>query len=163
MSRHGSLRCSPSPVKSRILLQTRDHPRPFPRPGVPLLLSSSSPTVILQLLASVPRPQCHEAVIMAFQSSVFRNGQWVTETVNLQDALRASAVPKPTSAPRAEPPVCGLLSTTIVESPVVHWALPVRLRSRAHNDVAFIGVSPFSFSEKSVSYCLFTLCCCSEI
>lgn len=97
---------------------------------------------------------------MAFQSSVFRDGQWVTETVNLQDALRASAVPKPTSAPRAEPPVCGLLSTTIVESPVVHWALPVRLRSRAHNDVAFIGVSPFSFSDLSVFLllCLSTLC-----
>ena len=95
---------------------------------------------------------------MAFQSSVYRDGQWVTETVNLEDALRVSAAPKPTAAPRPKPPVCGLLSRTVIESPVVHWALSVRLRSHSHNDVAFVGVSPLYFSRLHRSNLLVILC-----
>lgn len=78
---------------------------------------------------------------MAFQSSVLRDGEWVTETVNFQDALKASTAPKPAAEPRPEVPTCGILSSTVVESPVIHWILPVRLRSQWSNDVAFIGVS----------------------
>lgn len=78
---------------------------------------------------------------MAFQTNILRDGEWVTETVNLQAALRASAAPRPSSDPPPEPPVCGLLSKTLVESPILRWILPVRLRSNSHNDIAFIGVS----------------------
>jgi hypothetical protein len=79
---------------------------------------------------------------MAFQSSVLRDGEWVTETVSFQDALKASSsVPKTTSDLNTKRPACGILSKTIIESPVVHWVLPVWLRSRSHNDLAFIGVS----------------------
>lgn len=78
---------------------------------------------------------------MAFQTRVLRDGEWVTETVNLQAALRASAAPQLAAEPLPQPPVCGILSQTIVESPVVRWVLPVRLRSSTHNDIAFIGVS----------------------
>lgn len=82
---------------------------------------------------------------MAFQSSVFRDGEWVTETVNFQDALKASTgVPKTNADPDPKPPACGIISRTVIESPVVHWILPVWLRSPSHNDVAFIGVSTFS-------------------
>ncbi|EHK20253.1 uncharacterized protein TRIVIDRAFT_58763 [Trichoderma virens Gv29-8] len=76
---------------------------------------------------------------MAFQTRVLRDGEWVTETVNLQAALKASAAPQLASEPLPQPPVCGILSQTIVESPVVRWVLPVRLRSSTHNDIAFIG------------------------
>lgn len=79
---------------------------------------------------------------MAFQSSVLRDGQWVTETVNIQDALKASIAPKATpSAPRPEPPKCGVVSRTLIESPVVNRIYPVRIRSESHNDIAFVGVS----------------------
>src|SRR5690349_10532606 len=79
---------------------------------------------------------------MAFQSSVLRDGEWVTQTVNFQDALKASSTtPKVASDPSLKAPECGILSRTIIESPVVHWILPVCLRSRSHNDIAFIGVS----------------------
>ncbi|KAF7547792.1 hypothetical protein G7Z17_g7475 [Cylindrodendrum hubeiense] len=84
---------------------------------------------------------------MAFQSSVLRDGEWVTETVNFQDALKASTAPKPAAEPRPEVPTCGILSSTIVESPVVHWVLPVRLRSQLSNDVAFIGDRFVQISE----------------
>ncbi|KAJ6444241.1 thermotolerance protein [Purpureocillium lavendulum] len=82
---------------------------------------------------------------MAFQTSVLRDGEWVTETVNFHAALQhasaaaAASAPGPTLDTQATPPVCGILSRTVVESPIVHWVLPVRLRSKAHNDIAFIG------------------------
>lgn len=80
---------------------------------------------------------------MAFQTSFLRDGEWVTETVNYQAALKqASAVPPrgTNTDPRLGPPVCGILSRTFVESPIVRRILAARLRSRSHNDVAFIGV-----------------------
>ncbi|KAK7415630.1 hypothetical protein QQX98_005774 [Neonectria punicea] len=76
---------------------------------------------------------------MAFHSSVLRDGEWVTETVNFQDALKASTAPKPTTEPFPEVPTCGILSTTVLESPVIHWVFPARLRSHDSNDVAFVG------------------------
>ncbi|KAK5998199.1 hypothetical protein PT974_00571 [Cladobotryum mycophilum] len=84
---------------------------------------------------------------MAFQTSFLRDGEWITETVNLQAALKASAAPQAASDPLPEPPVCGILSQTIVESPIVHWVLPVRLRSKEHNDIAFIGDHSVQISE----------------
>ncbi|KAG5983839.1 hypothetical protein E4U55_006989 [Claviceps digitariae] len=84
---------------------------------------------------------------MAFQTSILRNGEWVTETVNLQAALKASATPKAATRPHLDPPSCGILSRTIVESPIVHWILPARLRSEAHNDIAFVGDHFVQISE----------------
>ncbi|RSM08014.1 hypothetical protein CDV31_008317 [Fusarium ambrosium] len=84
---------------------------------------------------------------MAFQSSVLRDGEWVTETVNFQDALKASTTPKTNPKPRVEPPICGVLTRTLIESPVVHWVLPVWIRSRSYNDVAFVGDHFVQISE----------------
>ncbi|KAG6017036.1 hypothetical protein E4U54_008585 [Claviceps lovelessii] len=84
---------------------------------------------------------------MAFQTSILRDGEWVTETVNLQAALKASATPKAATRPHLDPPSCGVLSRTIVESPIVHWILPARLRSEAHNDIAFVGDHSVQISE----------------
>lgn len=78
---------------------------------------------------------------MAFQTSLLRDGEWVTETVYLQAALKASGASKAVEEPQNKPPACGLLARTVIDSPIVHWVLPVRLRSKRHNDVAFIGVS----------------------
>ncbi|KAF5025461.1 hypothetical protein F66182_2437 [Fusarium sp. NRRL 66182] len=85
---------------------------------------------------------------MAFQSSVLRDGEWVTQTVSFQDALKASsAAPKTASDPYPEAPACGILSRTLIESPVVHWVLPAWLRSRSHNDIAFVGDRFVQISE----------------
>ncbi len=78
---------------------------------------------------------------MAFQTNVLRDGQWVTETVNLQAALEASAFEKPPSDPDPpEPPTLGVLTRTVVESPVTKWILPLSIRSTKQTDIAFIGV-----------------------
>ncbi|RDA85606.1 hypothetical protein CP532_0890 [Ophiocordyceps camponoti-leonardi (nom. inval.)] len=80
---------------------------------------------------------------MAFQTSVLRDGEWVTETVNFQSVLRQASAAAASAGPivdqRPERPPFGLLSRTIVQSPIVHRVLPVRLRSKLHNDIAFIG------------------------
>ncbi|KAF5638906.1 thermotolerance [Fusarium tjaetaba] len=85
---------------------------------------------------------------MAFQSSVLRDGEWVTQTVNFQDALKASSTTaKAAENPSLKAPECGILSRTVIESPVVHWILPVCLRSLSHNDIAFIGDRFVQISE----------------
>lgn len=65
----------------------------------------------------------------------------MTERVDLHSLLKSRAAPKAPSAqePR-ESPRCGLLTKTVVESPLVNSILPVRLRSAENNDIAFVGV-----------------------
>ncbi|PHH71027.1 hypothetical protein CDD80_5568 [Ophiocordyceps camponoti-rufipedis] len=84
---------------------------------------------------------------MAFQTNVLRDGEWVTETVNIQSALRQQALAAAAAGGSAggpveqdpEPSSFGLLSRTVVQSPIVQRVIPVRLRSKLHNDIAFIG------------------------
>lgn len=80
---------------------------------------------------------------MAFQTNVFRDGEWVTETVNLHAVLESQkATPKGQTQPDLlKPPRCGLLTRTLVGSARANLILPARLRSPDHNDIAFIGVS----------------------
>ncbi|KAG9257331.1 mono-functional DNA-alkylating methyl methanesulfonate N-term-domain-containing protein [Emericellopsis atlantica] len=74
------------------------------------------------------------------RTNVLRNGQWVFEMVDSRDALDTSAEPgQPESMKTSTQPRCGLLSTTVFDSPNVNKILPVRLRSNKHNDIAFIS------------------------
>lgn len=76
---------------------------------------------------------------MAFQTNVFRGGEWVTQTIDLEAILKpkvqAPKKPQPVKAPQ-----CGLLTKTVTESRLIDHILPVRLRGPQYNDVAFIGV-----------------------
>ncbi|GME23857.1 Cleavage/polyadenylation specificity factor A subunit [Neofusicoccum parvum] len=81
---------------------------------------------------------------MALQTGVFENGQWVTRRVSIQDILqqnsqRESHQEQPPFKPPMEQPVVGLLSRTVLQSPVVNWIIPARVRNREKNDVVFIG------------------------
>lgn len=80
---------------------------------------------------------------MAFQSQVFENGQWITRTNNLRDIINRNTATRPTEGANniRHAPHCGIMTRTVVQSPLAHWILPVRLRSDKHKDVAFIGVS----------------------
>ncbi|TDZ16631.1 hypothetical protein Cob_v010547 [Colletotrichum orbiculare MAFF 240422] len=85
---------------------------------------------------------------MAFQTNVFRDGQWRTETVDLNAVMRGSTTAAaPAAPPLATPPNCGLLTRTVIESPIARWVLPALLRSAHHNDVAFVGDRYVSISE----------------
>jgi hypothetical protein len=80
---------------------------------------------------------------MALQTNVLQDGQWVTQTVDVRSVIEANdnVVKKPTFQPSSRPVTCGILSRTVLESPVTHWVLSARLRSLQQNDIAFIGVS----------------------
>ncbi|KAL0776575.1 hypothetical protein CaCOL14_007862 [Colletotrichum acutatum] len=85
---------------------------------------------------------------MAFQTNVFRNGAWVTETIDLQTVLRGSTTNTSAVAPSLPaPPSCGILTRTVIDSPIARWVLPARLRSAHHNDVAFVGDRYVSINE----------------
>ena len=45
--------------------------------------------------------------------------------------------------PEQEPPPYGILTRTLIHSPVVKQIIPARIRSRDFNDVVFVGVRSF--------------------
>ncbi|KAK7928224.1 mono-functional DNA-alkylating methyl methanesulfonate N-term-domain-containing protein [Apiospora marii] len=77
---------------------------------------------------------------MALQTNVFEGGQWVTRTLEPTELFKGTTAAKSKTKPRpAEPPNYGILTRTIIDSPVIRWVLPVHLRSSRNHDVAFIG------------------------
>ncbi|KAK8011479.1 mono-functional DNA-alkylating methyl methanesulfonate N-term-domain-containing protein [Apiospora arundinis] len=77
---------------------------------------------------------------MALQHNVFEGGRWVTRPLDPLELFRETTAAKPKARPRpAEPPNYGILTRTIIDSPVIRWVLPVHLRSSRNHDVAFIG------------------------
>ncbi|KUJ10314.1 uncharacterized protein LY89DRAFT_740042 [Mollisia scopiformis] len=80
---------------------------------------------------------------MAFESSTLVNGAWTTRTFDVNTALRHFDQQDKDNAANQmaieTTPKLGLLTQTVVRSPLVHWILPVRLRDNRIHDVAFIG------------------------
>lgn len=81
---------------------------------------------------------------MAFETSSLVNGQWTTRTMGV-DAVLQHYNQEDKEARMAhveveQAPTLGLLTQTVIRSPLAHWILPVRLRSQESNDVAFVGV-----------------------
>lgn len=61
--------------------------------------------------------------------------------MNLETILSKNTVQEQFKPDIDKPPNAGLLTQTIVQSPISRWILPVRLGNDDDNDVAFIGVS----------------------
>ncbi|KAG4443770.1 hypothetical protein IFR05_000761 [Cadophora sp. M221] len=80
---------------------------------------------------------------MALATSSLVDGEWVTRTLDVNTVLRhydqqdREAVTTLKEVERA--PKLGLLTQTVIRSPLVHWILPIRLRDKESIDVAFIG------------------------
>jgi hypothetical protein len=95
-------------------------------------------------------------VTMAFATNTLVNGEWTTRTIDVNAVLRHyDQQDKEASANAMEverPPVLGLLTQTVIRSPLVHWILPVRLRDLNTNDVAFIGVGELSSIYRTIAY-----------
>jgi hypothetical protein len=79
------------------------------------------------------------------QTEVLVNGQWTTQHVTLDEILaneRQQAEAAATSKQQRLPdplPHLGLLSRTVLRSPIVNWIFPARVRHKRFNDVVFIG------------------------
>ncbi|KAI1330850.1 mono-functional DNA-alkylating methyl methanesulfonate N-term-domain-containing protein [Xylariaceae sp. FL0255] len=86
----------------------------------------------------------------SIQTQVFENNRWVTRTVDPMELLaqsRSDARPHTNTAEESsKPPPYGVLTKTVVPSPITRWILPVQLRASRYNDVALVG-------NRSVSIC----------
>ncbi|KAI0014250.1 hypothetical protein F4779DRAFT_632603 [Xylariaceae sp. FL0662B] len=84
----------------------------------------------------------------SLQTYVLENDQWVARTISAEELMRERSTSRQRIGrqPPSKPPTCGLLTKTVIESPVVRWVLPVQLRSARYNDVALI-------SDHSVQIC----------
>lgn len=82
---------------------------------------------------------------MALRANTLVNGEWTTTTFNVDHVLRAhnNKPETPDLMDVEKPPILGLLTQTVIRSPLVHWILPARLRGPKIHDVAFIGVRTF--------------------
>jgi len=82
---------------------------------------------------------------MAFQTNILQDGQWVHQPMDAETVLQRynemEGEGTPALNPIEIPPACGILTQTVVRSPLVRWMLPVQIRGPNHNDVAFVGVS----------------------
>ncbi|TAQ91205.1 hypothetical protein B7494_g395 [Chlorociboria aeruginascens] len=79
---------------------------------------------------------------MAFETNTLVDGEWTTTTLDLDTVLRHYDQQDKEAMKAVEVdqvPSFGLLTQTVISSPLAHWILPVRLRSPDINDVAFIG------------------------
>ena len=73
------------------------------------------------------------------------NGVWTIRTVDLQTILdhnQPTTPDKPSMAkPDIRPPTLGVMTKSLVASPVINFIIPARVRSKDKNDVVFVGVS----------------------
>lgn len=87
---------------------------------------------------------------LPLQTQVLVDGQWITRTIDahtlLQQHNQMNERTANSTSEMLRPPVRGILTQTVIPSPLVHWILPIRLRGQEYNDVAFIGVSRRSFA-----------------
>lgn len=93
--------------------------------------------------------------IMSLQTFVLENDEWVSRTISADELMRDNgSTRKAGRPPPSKPPTCGVLTRTIVDSPVIRWVLPVQLRSARYNDVALISVRTSPFFLHPFSYTL---------
>ncbi|KAI0185644.1 mono-functional DNA-alkylating methyl methanesulfonate N-term-domain-containing protein [Xylaria flabelliformis] len=83
----------------------------------------------------------------SLQTQVLVNNEWVTQTITAEELFKSRV--KPTTPAPPKPPNYGVLTKTVVKSPIVRWILPVQLRSSRFNDVALVGDQAVQICEPS--------------
>ena len=81
---------------------------------------------------------------MTLETRVLVNGQWTTRNVDIHHILAQSRISSQEqdteiSAETMNPPVIGVLTRKLVQSPVVKFIVPARIRHKDKNDVLFIS------------------------
>ncbi|OCL13256.1 hypothetical protein AOQ84DRAFT_118277 [Glonium stellatum] len=82
---------------------------------------------------------------MSIQTGVLVNGEWTTRSVDIHQILARNR--QQSDAKKKEPEinmpeekiVLGVLSRTVLRSPMIDWIIPARVRDKNKNDVVFIG------------------------
>lgn len=82
---------------------------------------------------------------MSIQTRSFIDGAWITQMVDVHHIMAQNQEPRQHRQPATpleslpqKAPRLGLLSQTLVRSPVAKWIIPARIRHESKNDVIFI-------------------------
>ncbi|KAL9600046.1 MAG: hypothetical protein Q9219_003416 [cf. Caloplaca sp. 3 TL-2023] len=78
---------------------------------------------------------------MSVQTRVRVDGRWVTRTLDIHEIIARNTGKKKVMSnvfTGSEPPILGLLTKTVVRSPIIKSIIPARIRHRSKNDVIFI-------------------------
>ncbi|KAI9789194.1 MAG: hypothetical protein M1816_006328 [Peltula sp. TS41687] len=84
---------------------------------------------------------------MSIETQVVINGVFTTQRVDIQTAInmniransRAQAQAQAPPTKNKAAPSIGVLTRTVMESPIIRWIIPARIRHEDKNDVVFIG------------------------
>lgn len=96
---------------------------------------------------------------MSVRTTVLENGRWVTRNVDPYHvrARNTETPPKEQSRPSInfpETPSIGILTKTLVRSPVINRIIPARVRHKTKNDVLFISATSVTIKEAKGDYAL---------
>ncbi len=95
---------------------------------------------------------------MSIPTSVYENGRWVTRYQDVHHVLaqnrNSETVQVEKVAESEKPPCYGLLSRTIVSTPVIKWIIPARIRHPEKNDVLYIFANSVEIKEAHGDYTL---------
>lgn len=82
---------------------------------------------------------------MSVQTRVLVNNQWATRIVDINQIMAGNRDPVGEQKPdingtlgALKPPVLGLLTQTLIKSPVIRYIIPARIRHQKYNDVLLI-------------------------
>lgn len=97
---------------------------------------------------------------MSLQTNVFENGRWITRNIDPYQARAQNTEPQrkekteSSSLSLAKEPSLGLVTHTLVRSPVIKWIIPARVRHPHKNDVLFITADSVTIKEARGNYTL---------
>lgn len=97
---------------------------------------------------------------MSLQTNVFEDGRWVTRNIDPYQARARNTEPQHNEQTSPSPlilsgvPSIGLLTRTLVKSPVIKWIIPARIRHKTKNDVLFVTADSVQIKEASGDYTL---------
>ncbi|KAL9615478.1 MAG: hypothetical protein Q9167_000156 [Letrouitia subvulpina] len=88
---------------------------------------------------------------MSLRTRIRVDGQWTTRSLDIHEVLARNKdnnmqqVPQALTVPK--PPVQGILTQTLVHSPVVQQIIPARIRHQSKNDVVFVYSNSIEIKE----------------
>ena len=96
---------------------------------------------------------------MSVQTTVLENGRWVTRSLDPYH-VRAQNSGKPrkelsqSSINIPQTPSLGILTKTLVKSPVINRIIPARIRHKTKNDLLFVSTNSVTIKEARGDYTL---------
>lgn len=84
-------------------------------------------------------------------TEAFVDGRWTTQSFDVAAILQGNVKNPEVKLKLPEPPFLGVLTQTVIESPAVHWVLPITLQRNSSQHVASIGVSTYLLHTRCLS------------